>query len=145
MTIDQHAPLIAEREILIESSINKVWNAVSDVQNWPSWQKDVSTVQLFGTLQAGSRFQWKAMGMSITSQLQTVEINKVIGWTGKSIGMQAVHYWYFEKSGSNTKVTSKESLSGWFPRLIKMFQPNFLDDSMKKSLMALKTHVEATD
>lgn len=144
MKVDTNAPLIAKRKVLINAPIDHVWRIQSDINNWPQWQKEVSFAKLQGELTKGTSFTWKAMGMSIHSQLQEVIKNKIIGWSGKSFGMSAVHIWEFAKQGNKTMVTTEESLSGWIPRLIKLFYPNFLDQSLLKSLETLKTQAEKT-
>lgn len=87
-------------------------------------------------------FKWKALGMGITSTLQEVDPPHTIGWTGDSLGMHAVHVWHLESSNGKTKVTTEESLSGWFPKILKFFNPNFLDQSLQKSLETLKATAE---
>lgn len=144
MKIDSDAPLIAKKTEFIKAPINHVWQIQSDINNWPKWQKDVSYAKLQGKLEKGTVFTWKAMGMNIYSELQEVIENKTIGWSGKSFGMNAIHIWTFNKEGNNTRVTTKESLSGWFPTLIKIFKPSFLDKSLEKALNTLKTYSEAT-
>lgn len=83
------------------------------------------------------------MGMGITSTLQEVEPNKIISWIGDSIGMHAIHIWHFEKQGNKTKVITEESLSGWFPSIIKRFKKNFLEESLTKALETLKIEAES--
>ncbi len=144
MKIDPKAPLIARKSELIKAPIDHVWQIQSDINNWPKWQKEVSHAKLQGKLEKGTVFTWKAMGMNIYSELQEVIENKIIGWSGKSFGMNAVHIWTFIKEGNNTRVTTEESLSGWFPTLIKIFKPNFLDKSLANALNTLKTYSEAT-
>ncbi len=142
MKVDNNAPLVAKKEGLISAPIDLVWKIQSDINHWPSWQKEISYAKLLGKLATGTAFEWKAMGMNISSILEEVVDNKIIGWSGKSIGMTAVHIWKLEKQGNKTKVTTEESLSGWFPQLIKLFQPNFLDQSLSKALSTLKTEAE---
>lgn len=144
MNIDYEAPLTAKKETLINAPIGRVWEIQSNINNWPKWQKEVSFAKLQGELKKGTTFKWKAMGMNITSELQEVVEKKLIGWSGKSIGMNAIHIWNFEKQGNKTKVTTEESLSGWFPNLIKLFKPDFLEKSLSKSLQTLKKHAEKT-
>lgn len=144
MKINNKASLIAKKEIEIDAPISHVWKIQTDIEKWPDWQSDVSEASLNGELKKGTTFFWKAMGMNIRSSLQKVEANSVIGWTGDSFGMHAVHYWYFEKKGNKTLVTSEESLSGWFPKIIKLFKPQFLEDALAKSLLTLKIHAEKT-
>lgn len=142
MIIDRKAPLIGRKEIIINAPINHVWKIQSDIENWSKWQKEISSVKMYGNLKKGSVFKWKAMGISISSVLQSVERDKEISWTGNSIGMHAIHCWYFQKTDNKTKVITEESLSGWFPLLIKIFKPNFLETSLQKTLETLKNYSE---
>jgi len=144
MDIDTKAPLKAKMDILINAPINHVWVIQSDIKNWSKWQKEVSYTNIQGELAKGTVFTWKAMGMSITSELQEVIENKIIGWSGKSIGMNAIHIWKFEKQGNKTIVTTEESLSGLLPKLIKIFKPDFLEQSLLKALQTLKHQAEKT-
>lgn len=142
MQIDVEAPLKAKKVIVIDAPVNSVWAIQSDINNWPSWQKEVAYAQLQGKLAKGTVFIWKAMGMNINSELQQVIENKIISWSGKSIGMNATHIWTFEKQGNKTMVTTEESLSGWIPSLIKLFKPNFLEQSLSNALFTLKRQSE---
>lgn len=144
MNIDTTAPLIGKKDIEINAPVHHVWAIQTDIKSWPKWQKDISSVNIEGKLTKGTVFKWKAMGMNITSVLQEVNENKTIGWSGKSIGMNAIHVWKFEKQGNKTIVTTEESLSGWFPMLIRLFKPDFLEQSLSKSLLNLKNQAEKT-
>jgi uncharacterized protein YndB with AHSA1/START domain len=142
MIIDQNAPLKARKEIVIQASSDTVWSALTNISQWPGWQPDVSAAKLDGDLSVGSVFHWKAKGLNITSVIREIDSQNSIGWTGDSIGMQAVHLWKLEPLGNETRVITEESLSGWFPRLLKIFVPSFLDDSLSGSLNVLKKHAE---
>jgi uncharacterized membrane protein len=142
MQIDANAPIRTRQEITIAAPVEKVWTAQADLERWPEWQPDVSSVTLTGELAVESVFRWKAKGVNITSTLGVVEPNRRIGWTGRSIGMRAVHIWAFEPQGDATRVICEESLSGWIPRLMKIFTPDFLEKSMAASLQTLKDYVE---
>lgn len=142
MDIDYKAPLHAEKDILISAPLEKVWSEITQIDQWSTWQPDVTSSRLDGTLVKGTMFYWKAKGLNIASTLQIVEPVQRIGWTGKSLGMQAIHIWIFEKRKEGTYVKTKESLSGWFPRVLKLFDPKFLEKSLQNSLQVLKKHVE---
>ncbi len=142
MKVDSHAPFIAREEILISAPVEKVWSAITEIDRWYEWQPDVTSSKLDGKLTAGTTFHWKAKGLNIVSTIQTSEPMQRIGWTGKSPGMKAVHIWTFEPHGESTLVTSEESLSGWFARLLKLFDAQFLRKSLIASLRVLKNHVE---
>ena len=144
MQIDTQAPVQARETILIHAPIEKVWAIQSDLENWPSWQADVQSIQVDGELKEGTVFRWKAQGLTITSTLRAFAPPNQIGWTGTSMGMKAVHIWHFEAAPDGTKVTTEESLSGWLTRLLALFDKNFLQKSMAKSLTTLKERVEST-
>ena len=142
MNVNINAPLCAHKDTLINASIAQVWETLTDINNWPAWQPDVSSARLEGPLNRGVIFRWKAMGLNITSTIQELSENKKIGWTGHSIGMQAIHIWTFEVLDGGAHVTTQESLDGWFPRLLKLFDRDFLDKSLSASLQVLKREVE---
>lgn len=142
MKIDNSAPLHTEKDILISAPLEKVWSELTQIDQWPKWQPDVTAAKLGGTLAVGTQFFWKAKGLSITSTIRFLAPMTGIGWTGNSVGMQAIHIWTFEERGDQTYVKTEESLSGWFPRLLKIFDPKFLEKSLQNSLQVLKTHAE---
>lgn len=142
MKIDHNAPLHAAKDILISASVEKVWSELTNIDQWSIWQPDVTSSRLDGILATGTMFHWKAKGLNITSTIQILEPLQSIGWTGKSMGMQAIHIWTFEKHENGTYVKTEESLSGWFPRILKLFDPKFLEKSLHNSLQVLKGHME---
>lgn len=142
MEIDQKAILKSNVEIDIFSTNEKVWSLLSGINLWKKWQPDVSESFVEGNLAAGVKFNWRAKGLHIRSELQLVEPFTKIGWTGKSLGMNAVHIWTIEPKDNFTHVTTEESLSGWFPRLLKLLDPNFLNKSLSSSLKNLKQVAE---
>ena len=142
MNIDQQAPLRARKEININAPVEKVWATLIDINHWSDWQPTVASAELEGNLATGATFKWKAMGLNIASMIQELEPQKAIAWAGKSLGMNAVHMWNFEPVDHHTRVTTTESLSGWFPKILKFFDPAFLDKSLAGSLQVLKAEAE---
>lgn len=80
--------------------------------------------------------------MTIRSRLHTVEPNRRIGWTGSALGMYAIHNWTFEADEKTTRAFTEESLSGWLTRLMKLFDPHFLEKSLEAALQRLKNESE---
>lgn len=142
MEIDSHAPLIARNEILISAPVEKVWSELTNINKWSDWQPSVSFSELDGELTVGGVFHWKANGLKISSVIKLLEPMRAIGWTGESLGMKAVHIWTLNERDEGTQVTTEESLSGWFARSLKLFDPRFLEKSLFNSLRVLKAHVE---
>lgn len=142
MRIDDLAPLVARKEIIIAAPAEKLWAMQADINRWPEWQPGVTAAHLEGALAVGQVFRWKGGGLNITSTLQEVESPSRIGWTGKAIGIDAVHIWTFEPHGDGTRVTSEESWSGWLTRILKLLDPHMLEKSVNTSLEVLKTTAE---
>lgn len=142
MNIDHQAALQARKEINIDAPVETVWAAITDIDRWSNWQPTVSFSKLDGNLEVGVTFKWKAMGLNILSVIQELEPPGKIAWTGKSLGMRAIHIWNFTAAEKHTQVTTLESLSGWFPKLLKLFDPDFLGKSLSNSLQILKAEAE---
>ncbi len=134
--------LSSSAKVKINAPINRVWQLQSDINRWPRWQNDVATAKLDGKLTKGSVFRWKAMGMSIVSRLQRVDKPNRLEWSGDSLGMHAEHKWKFVQDGRETWVETWEELSGWFPRILKLFDKDFLTKSLNKALIKLKLEAE---
>lgn len=142
MNIDTNAPLYGCQEIFIAAPLEKVWKLQTDINRWHEWQPDVASVKLEGPVTPGTIFRWKGGGIGITSTLQQVEPMRRIGWTGVSLGMKAVHTWTFQPAANGTRVITEESITGWMARLLKLFDPKFMEKSLQKSLDTLKTKAE---
>lgn len=142
MTTDTGAPLNAQRDIFISAPLENVWLQLTEIDRWHEWQPDVTSSKIFGKLKAGTVFKWKAKGLNITSIIKEIVPMQMIGWTGESLGMQAVHIWLLESRKDGTQVTTRESLSGWLAKLLKLFDPGFLEKSLTASLQVLKNQAE---
>lgn len=40
--VNQNAPVISKNQIEINAPIDRVWETLTDIKNWPQWQKAVS-------------------------------------------------------------------------------------------------------
>lgn len=141
-TIHIDAPVITRKSIVINAPVEKVWKVFSDVNNWDAWQKEIVTPKINGAFKPGSSFNWKSNGLTITSTLQTVEINKMVGWSGPAFGAFAIHTWYFTEHNGQTTIRVEESMEGWLVTLLKSTFQSSLDSSIEYWLDALKTETE---
>ena len=73
----------------------RVWDFLADLERWPSWNPDVDTVRLEGTVARGTVFRWKAGSARIVSTLQDVDRPSRLSWTGRTMGVGAIHVWHF--------------------------------------------------
>jgi hypothetical protein len=138
MEVNRHAPLFSHKDIFIEVPPQIVWNIQTDINNWSKWQPAITASKLGSPLAVGSVFRWRSGGLNVTSTVQVLEPNELIGWTGKSLGAQARHIWRFLAQQNGTLVTTEESMEGWSVRLLKLVIPKFLDNSLDIWLRNLK-------
>lgn len=140
--INSEAPVKSEYMLEIDAPVDTVWQILTDIENWPAWQKSVTKATIAGKVEEGARFDWKAGGLSFKSRIHTMKPMTMLGWTGTTFGASAVHNWKFEDLNGRTKVSVEESLQGVFPRLFrKYFQAN-LDAGVKLNLEELKMAAE---
>jgi len=109
---DSAAKCYARGEITIDSGIEKVFGILSDINNWPEWQINVSMASIDGNTETGNKFKWKAGGLTIRSKLHTVSPFQEIGWTGRIFWIKAVHNWFLFDDNGKTRVVVEESLKG---------------------------------
>ncbi len=142
MEVNRDAPAVSHAEIEVAASPEIVWAVLSDIDNWPSWNPDVKQASLAGSLAPGVQFRWKAGPATITSTIQSVEPPRVIAWTGKTFGINAVHVYRLEPQGDTTVVKSDESWDGWIVRLFRGPMTKTLQKSTESGLEHLKTEAE---
>jgi hypothetical protein len=71
-----------------------------------------------------------------------VDPPREIGWTGKTIGIKAVHVFRLEPKEGGTLVRSEESWEGLIANLLKGYSRKTLDKAIKNVLSHLKTEAE---
>ena len=71
--INRAAPVVGTRETEVAAVREVVWEVLTGIEHWPSWNPDVKSVSMHGPLAEGSEFQWKAGPGTITSTLAHVE------------------------------------------------------------------------
>ena len=141
-TIHTDAPVITKKNIVINAPVGKVWKIFCDVDNWNAWQKEIVGPKINGPFKAGTTFNWKSNGLTITSTLQTVEGNKMVGWSGPAFGSYAIHTWYFTQQNGTTTISVEESMEGWLVKLLKSKFQTSLDLSIEHWLSYLKIESE---
>ena len=141
ININKEAPVIASNEILINSTVDKVFSVLTGINNWHIWQSSVTKSQINGKIAEGSKFKWKAGGISYNSIIHTCK-NDAFGWTGTTIGAYAVHNWYLIENDGKTLVKVEESLEGLVINIMKKAMQKKLPEMMKKNLIELKSECE---
>jgi uncharacterized protein YndB with AHSA1/START domain len=140
--IDSSAPAIASSEIEVQASPAVVWRVLADIAAWPSWNPDVKSVEIDGPLDPGTTFRWKAGPGTITSTLREVDPPRRIVWTGKTLGIRAIHVYELEPRDDVTLVRSAESWDGLVVRLLRRWMSKTLAESTAAGLEHLKREGE---
>ena len=142
MEVDRSAPAVAEAELQVGAPPEVVWDVMADVDRWPEWNPDVKEAMLEGALAPGSTFRWKAGPGTITSTLREVEPPTAIGWSGRTMGISALHVWRLEPRGEGTLVRTEESWNGLPVRVLRGRMQRTLQQAVDAGLRALKAEAE---
>ena len=143
MDIEADAPVTATAAIDIAAPPERIWEIMTAFEQWPSWNPDVEWAEIDGDPTAGTAFRWKAGPGVIRSRLSRVEAPRRIEWTGKTMGIRAVHVWRLDPSGDGTTVVTEESWNGLIPRLFRGYSTRTLERSLRSGLDALKAAAES--
>lgn len=142
MDVNRKAPVIASSEIEVAAPIEIVWDVISAIDQWPRWNPAISSASLNGALAPGSVFRWKAGPGTITSTLHQVDPPHEMGWTGKTMGIRALHVYRLDPREGGTQVTSTESWEGLPVRLARSRMQTTLEAALGPGLEALKREAE---
>jgi uncharacterized protein YndB with AHSA1/START domain len=142
MEINRNAPATAEGELRIDADPETVFEVISGIDRWPSWNPDVKSVRVEGPVQPGTVFRWKAGPSTLTSTLRVVDPPREIAWTGTTMGIKAVHVFRFQASDGGTVARSEESWDGLIARLLKCYSRRTLDKGIRGVLAHLKAEAE---
>ncbi|HMK53404.1 MAG TPA: SRPBCC family protein [Methanobacteriaceae archaeon] len=140
--INENAPVIAKEKTEINAAPEIVWNIMANIEAWPKWNPDVKKACLKGELEEGTQFQWKTGVGKITSLLQQVEPPHILAWTGRIMGINAIHIWKIEPVDGKTMVKTEESWEGALSRIMKGRMQKMLQESLNSGLEYLKTEAE---
>jgi uncharacterized protein YndB with AHSA1/START domain len=141
-SINNNAPVKCSKTITINADSKKVWSVLTNIDNWATWQTDISKPKLNGELKPETTFDWKTGGAKIHSTLHTVNPNSQFGWTGKTFGMFAIHNWTLTETNGKTIVEVNESMQGFLAELFKKSFNKNLETGMQKWLDLLKKECE---
>jgi hypothetical protein len=142
MQVDSQAPAVARVSLQMAATPEKVWTVLTDIRQWSTWNPDVKSVSIDGPVAPGTTFRWKAGPGTITSVFQAVEPSHLVAWTGRTLGIRAIHVYRLERQGDMTLVTSEESWAGVPVQLARGSMQKTLQRAIESGLQHLKTRVE---
>lgn len=142
INIHEHAPVKCNKTITIDANREVVWHVLTDINNWSKWNPIVTKAKLNSKLEENATFDWKSGGINIHSTFHTIESNCILGWTGKAMGVYAIHNWDLSEVNRQTRVRVEESMEGIFVKIFKNAFSISLERSMDKWLDSLKQECE---
>jgi uncharacterized protein YndB with AHSA1/START domain len=140
--INEEAPAVGTSEIEIAAPPATVWDVLTAIERWPSWNPDVKSMSMEGPFAEGSVFRWKAGPGTITSTIRRVEPPRLIAWTGTTLGIKAIHFYRLEPRDGKTFVRTEESYEGLVARLLRGPLRKTLDRALADGLRYLKNEAE---
>ena len=120
--INENASIKDQHSIIINAPIDKVWEILADLSNWPTWNEDISKVVVNGDLEEGSRFSWVYNGNKINAEIQLLKEPNELAWSGKARWVKEIYVWQLESDENQTIVTLSASLSGSFTIFVNSHQ-----------------------
>ncbi|WP_256006736.1 SRPBCC family protein [Pedobacter deserti] len=137
--INDNAPVKSRHQIQISTDLNMVWELLTGIDKWPSWNSDISEAFLHGPLTSGTAFTWKSGASRICSEIHHFAKNKSFGWKGSFFGVKAIHYWSLEEKDGMVTVTTEESMEGFLAKLLAGMLQRKLDKSLLNWLDCMKS------
>jgi hypothetical protein len=110
--IDRGAPVVTHHQVDIAAPLGVVWHLHTDVNEWPSWNQEITAAKIEGEFERGSSFTWTSWGVTVTSTIHVVEDRSRTLWSGPVQGVMGIHEWRFEQTRSGVHVETDESWSG---------------------------------
>jgi uncharacterized membrane protein len=141
--IDSDAPVRAHHEIDINAPLDTIWRLHVDVNNWPTWQTDITAAHINGAFQPGSSFEWTSYGFTVVSTIYAVAERSRVLWGGTSGGITGVHEWVFSETPAGVHVTTDESFAGGPVETDITGMQSALDSSLAAWLAHLKDAAES--
>jgi len=140
--IDRAAPVVGKSQTEVAAAREVVWDVLTGIERWPSWNPEVKSASMRGALAEGAQFRWKAGPGTITSTLVHVEAPRRVAWSGKTLGLRARHVYALEDRDGMTLVRTEESYDGLVARLFRTRLQKTLDRALESGLGHLKTESE---
>jgi len=114
--VDLRAPVFARHQIDIAAPLDAVWRLHTNVDAWPTWQRDITAARADGAFAPGNSFAWETFGLEITSRIYRVdaagETERGTLWGGPARGIVGLHAWRFVAVPGGVRVYTEESWSG---------------------------------
>jgi hypothetical protein len=141
--------MVIEDSIIIQSSIEKVWNIFADLSCWEDWCLVLQDVCTEGTghVETGKQFRFCIRSfvfpLKMKPVIEEVIPNQRIVWSGKKFGIHARHEFILECVHDSVRLTSRETFRGFFAFILRfLFVKKRLSSLTASFLKELKAAAE---
>lgn len=122
-------PIEVRNEILISASAERVWDLLTDVEDWPSWYRACKWVQVestggpTGSAPRPISFRWKAHPVTLRSTVMRSERPRCFAIIADGLGVHAERAFTLHPgpNGLSTVVVSHETQVGVLPQLARRY------------------------
>jgi hypothetical protein len=141
---DANAPVFATGEVEVAAHPETVWAVMADIGRWPDWNPDIKAATAKGPVQPGTSFSWKSGPGTIRSTFQVVQRPTELSWTGRTMGIPAIHVYRLRPGDEpgHTVVWLEESWNGLLARLLRRPFTRTLQTAIDTGLARLKAEAE---
>jgi hypothetical protein len=148
--IDGDAPVLARHEIAVQAPLETIWPLHIAVNEWPTWQPDITEARLDGGFVPGASFDWTSSGLGVTSTIY--DVSPPTGdvsprartlWGGTAQGITGIHEWTFTDMTQGVLVATNESFAGAPVDGDPSTMQDILDSSLVSWLLHLKAAAES--
>jgi uncharacterized protein YndB with AHSA1/START domain len=123
----QNCSIHVRNELDIDATPERLWAWLIHATLWPTWYKHAANViSLNGagsSLEMGSTFSWRTMGITVKCTVVEYVANERIAWTGRAYGIDVYHAWVLTPLTSGCNVLTEETQRGFLAGLGRMFLP----------------------
>lgn len=141
--INDTAPVTAAVQTEIDAPPEAVWDVLTGVERWPRWNPEVKSVAIDGAFAEGATFRWRAGSSKLVSTVQSAERGRSAAWTGRTMGIKAIHVYTLEPNqDGGTVVRTEESFDGLVAKVLRRPLQKTLDTALQEGLEHLKREAE---
>ena len=110
--INSEAPVKVSKALKINKEASEIFKKLTDLEGLPSWFAALERVNA-KELKEGSKIEFKFKRKRVKSEVHTFSKGEYkLGWTGRAIGIRAVHNWEVVEDEGGAVVFVDQSLEG---------------------------------
>ena len=141
-TISPDAALASAAEVKIDAPIERVWTVLYGDRAVAGVEPGREVGFDRGSAEEGSIFRWKAGPGTIVSRIERLDRPRLVAWSGKTLGIRALHIWRLTDEQGTTRVRTEESYDGLVARLLRPALRKTLENALTKGARYLKAEAE---